>query len=184
MNLTGQLLIAMPGMGDPRFGHSVILICAHSAEGAMGLILNKPTKDVSLRDLLDQLSIDASDLTPDMQVYFGGPVETGRGFVLHGTAYKSALSTLNVDGLFGLTATVDVLEDLARGEGPERVIVALGYAGWGKGQLEAEIGNNGWLTCPAEVDLVFGTQDNVKWEAALNSLGVDALVLSAEAGHA
>ena len=184
MDLTGQLLIAMPGMGDPRFDHSVVLICAHSEEGAMGLIINKPTGDVALNDLLEQLSIKPSEAAPDLGIHFGGPVETGRGFVLHDPKYQSALNTLSVDDQFGLTATVDILEDLARGEGPERAIVALGYSGWAQGQLEDEIAHNGWLTCAADAKLVFESEDSAKWEAALNSLGVDALVLSADAGRA
>lgn len=184
MDLTGQLLIAMPGMGDPRFDHSVVLICAHSDEGAMGLIVNKPFEDVKLADLLEQVKITAGEDAPELGVHFGGPVETGRGFVLHGGEYRSALNTLNVSGRFGLTATLDVLEDLAAGKGPKNAIVALGYSGWGPGQLEDEISHNGWLTCAAETDLVFDPENNAKWEAALQSMGVDALLLSAEAGHA
>ncbi|CUH84641.1 YqgE/AlgH family protein [Thalassovita mediterranea] len=189
MNLTGQLLIAMPGMGDPRFEHSVVLVCAHSDEGAMGLIVNKPTEDVALEDLLEHIKIPKSPDSPQMGVHFGGPVETARGFVLHGKSYRSELNTLEVSGgtpeaEFGLTATIDVLEDLARGEGPQNAIVALGYSGWGPGQLEEEISLNGWLTCSADRELVFDTEDEAKWEAALKSMGVDALLLSAEAGHA
>ena len=184
MDLTGQLLIAMPGMGDPRFDHAVVLICAHSDEGAMGLIINKPTDEVGLMDMLEQLSIDAGPGTRDIGVHFGGPVETGRGFVLHSLDYVSSLNTLKVDGTFGLTATLDVLEELAQGRGPEKVLLALGYAGWGPGQLEDEIAQNGWLTCPADEALVFGAADEAKWEAALHSIGVDALLLSADAGHA
>lgn len=184
MDLTGQLLIAMPGMGDPRFEHAVVLVCAHSDEGAMGLIVNKMADGVALNDLLEQVKIEPSAGAPDLGVHFGGPVETGRGFVLHDSDYQSALNTLKVDGAFGLTATLDVLEDLASGNGPQQVIVALGYAGWGPGQLEDEISHNGWLTCAANSDLVFDKTNEAKWEAALQSLGVDAVLLSAEAGHA
>ncbi|MDX1781374.1 MAG: YqgE/AlgH family protein [Thalassovita sp.] len=184
MDLTGQLLIAMPGMADPRFDHAVVFICAHSDEGAMGLIVNKPTDEVGLMDMLEQLSIEAGPGVRDIGVHFGGPVETGRGFVLHSLDYVSALNTLKVDGAFGLTATLDVLEELAQGRGPEKVLLALGYAGWGPGQLEDEIAQNGWLTCPADDMLVFGTADEAKREAALHSIGVDALLLSADAGHA
>lgn len=184
MDLTGQLLIAMPGMGDPRFDHSVVLICAHSDEGAMGLIVNKPTEEIVLRDMLEQLSIDTCPATPEIGVHFGGPVETGRGFVLHSLDYVSSLNTLRVDAEFGLTATLDVLEELAQGKGPQKVLLALGYAGWGPGQLEGEIAQNGWLTCPADGDLIFGADDAAKWEAALQSIGVDSLLLSADAGRA
>ena len=184
MDLTGQLLIAMPGMGDTRFEHAVVLICAHSEEGAMGLIINKPTEDVALADLLEQVKITPVEGAPELGVHFGGPVETGRGFVLHGRDYRSALNTLDVSGRFGLTATLDVLEDLAAGEGPKNAIVALGYSGWGPGQLEDEISHNGWLTCAASSELVFTKADDAKWEAALHSIGVEALLLSADAGHA
>ncbi|CUH67195.1 hypothetical protein TG4357_02866 [Thalassovita gelatinovora] len=184
MDLTGQLLIAMPGMGDPRFDRAVVLICAYSEEGAMGLIVNKPTEEVALKDMLEQLSIDSGSSTPDIGVHFGGPVETGRGFVLHSLDYVSSLNTLRVDNTYGLTATLDVLEELAQGRGPENVLLALGYAGWGPGQLESEIAQNGWLTCAATSDLIFGTADQAKWDAALHSLGVDALLLSADAGRA
>ena len=184
MDLTGQLLIAMPGMGDPRFENSVVLICSHSDDGAMGLIVNKPTAEVGLNDMLEQLSIETGPATPEVGVHFGGPVETGRGFVLHSLDYLSSLNTLKVGGAFGLTATLDVLEELAKGRGPEKVLLALGYAGWGPGQLEGEIAQNGWLTSPASPELVFDTADGAKREAALHSIGVDSLVLSADAGRA
>jgi len=184
MDLTGQLLIAMPGMGDPRFDHSVIFLCAHSDEGAMGLIANKPTTDISLTDLLEQLQIESGPSVRPMPVHFGGPVENGRGFVLHEHGYASSISTLEVSEAFSMTATLDILEDMARGEGPAQAIVALGYAGWGPGQLEAEIAQNGWLICPATRDLVFGTPDVRKWEAALTAIGVSPLTLSASAGRA
>ncbi|WP_323785004.1 YqgE/AlgH family protein [Thalassovita sp.] len=184
MDLTGQLLIAMPGMGDPRFDHAVVLICAHSDDGAMGLIVNKPTEEVALKDMLEQLSIDSGANTPEIGVHFGGPVETGRGFVLHSLDYVSSLNTLRVADSYGLTATLDVLEELAEGRGPEKVLLALGYAGWGPGQLESEIAQNGWLTCAAASELIFATKDAAKWDAALHSIGVDALLLSADAGRA
>ncbi|WP_269801328.1 YqgE/AlgH family protein [Roseovarius salinarum] len=184
IDLTGKLLIAMPGMGDPRFEHSVVFVCAHSDEGAMGLIVNKPTGDLQLRELLEQLSIDAGAQTPEMAVHLGGPVEHGRGFVLHERGYESSISTLEVDADFAMTATLDILEDIAAGRGPWRAIMALGYAGWGPGQLEAELAQNGWLTCEADKRLVFDTPDGEKWEAALKTLGISALTLSADAGHA
>lgn len=184
IDLNAKLLIAMPGMGDPRFAHSVVFICAHSDEGAMGLVINKPTGELRLLDLLEQLSITtASDMRP-RSVHFGGPVESGRGFVLHEYGYHSSISTMDIDDHFAMTATLDVLEDLAQGRGPNRAIVALGYAGWGPGQLESEISQNGWLTCDADVDLVFDTADASKWEAALQKLGISALALSAESGRA
>ena len=184
MNLTGKMLIAMPGMADPRFGNAVVFLCAHSPEGAMGLIINKPTKDLQMRDLFEQLSITMGEEARELPVYFGGPVEHGRGFVLHERGYNSAISTLTVNADFAMTATLDILEDLADGRGPGRALLALGYAGWGPGQLEAELTQNGWLTCDGDLDLVFATPDRDKWEAALAKHGVSALMLSSEAGHA
>lgn len=184
MDLTGKLLIAMPGMGDPRFVHSVVLLCAHSPEGAMGLIINKPTQDLRMRDLLEQLSITPVGQSRNLPVHFGGPVEHGRGFVLHDRGYRSTLSSLQVSDDFAMTATLDILEDMARDQGPDRALLALGYAGWGPGQLESELAQNGWLTCDADSSLVFDTPDPDKWETALTRLGVSALMLSSEAGHA
>ena len=184
MNLSGKLLIAMPGMGDPRFHHSVIFLCAHSEEGAMGLIVNKPTDDLKFDQLLDQLNINRSDRTQDIRVHFGGPVEHARGFVLHSTDYDGEGATLRVDDRFAMTATVDVLQALADGSGPHQSILALGYAGWGPQQLEREIGENGWLTCDASEQLVFQLGNAAKWEAALQSIGVTPLSLSAKAGRA
>ena len=182
--LTGKLLIAMPGMGDPRFVHTVIFITSHSAEGAMGLIVNKPAVGVSLSDVLDQLSADNPPAKRPLSVHFGGPVETGRGFVLHSDDYQSAMQTLEIEGGFALTATLDVLEDIAQDRGPRDALLMLGYAGWGPGQLEGEIAQNGWLTADATTDLVFDLEDGRKWEAALRSLGIDPLLLSGSAGRA
>ncbi|WP_299550141.1 YqgE/AlgH family protein [uncultured Tateyamaria sp.] len=184
MDLTGQLLVAMPGMGDPRFDRSVVFVCAHSDDGAMGLIVNKPAADMVLGELLDQIEIACTSPARRDPVHFGGPVETSRGFVLHSTDYTSRLQTLKVGTAFGMTATQDVLEDIAIGDGPERALVMLGYAGWGPGQLEAEITRNGWLTVAATPQLVFGTGNTSKWMKALNALGIDPLGLSAEAGRA
>ncbi|WP_411222195.1 YqgE/AlgH family protein [Marivita sp. S2033] len=183
-DLTGQLLIAMPGMPDPRFEHSLIYLCAHSDEGAMGLIVNKPSADVTFGNLLDQLSIDSPEDVAETQVHFGGPVELGRGFVLHSTDFMSDLTTLEVDEEFSMTGTLDVLENIAAGTGPEKRLILLGYAGWGPGQLESEIASNGWLICDATSDLVFATPDSDKWEAALATLGITPLALSAEGGRA
>lgn len=185
MNLSGTLLVAMPGMGDPRFEKSVIYLCAHSPEGAMGLIVNKPATELSFKDLLDQLEIPSGGSGRDIRVHFGGPVEHGRGFVLHSSDYESgADSTLHVNEEFGLTATLDILEDIATGAGPELALLALGYAGWGPGQLEEEIGQNGWLTCDASPTIVFDTNDSAKWGRALQVMGIDPLLLSADAGRA
>ncbi|MEL6887127.1 MAG: YqgE/AlgH family protein [Pseudomonadota bacterium] len=184
LDLTGKLLVAMPGMGDPRFERSVILICAHSQEGAMGLIINKPAQDVDLGALLAQLEIDADPSLAGLTVHIGGPVETSRGFVLHSPDYRSRLQTLPIGDAFGMTATLDVLEDIARGEGPGDALVMLGYAGWGAGQLEGEIARNGWLTVEADAGLVFDTEDEAKWAAALATLGIDPLGLSGMAGRA
>ncbi|MBN9676121.1 YqgE/AlgH family protein [Salipiger bermudensis] len=183
-DLTGKILIAMPGMGDPRFEHSVIYLCAHSEEGAMGLIVNKPSADVSMAALLEQLSITPSPGLGPRQVHFGGPVEMGRGFVLHSPDYMSGLTTLQVNDGFSMTGTLDVLETIARGDGPANWMAMLGYAGWGPGQLEEELTANGWLVCDATPELVFETADASKWEAALNSMGVSAHLLSAEGGRA
>ena len=184
LDLTGALLVAMPGMGDPRFDRSVIYMCAHSGEGAMGLIVNKPAQDMALGDLLDQLNIQANGPAHTATVHFGGPVETSRGFVLHSPDYTSRLQTLDIAGQFGMTATIDVLEDIAHGAGPKRAQIMLGYAGWGPGQLEAEIAHNGWLTAEADPNLVFSANDDEKWLAAVKSLGIDPLGLSATAGRA
>ena len=184
LDLTGKLLIAMPAMGDPRFARAVVFMCAHSAEGAMGLIINKPVPDLRLRTLLQQIGVAAGSAVDEAAVRYGGPVEHARGFVLHSGEYRSRVTTLAVTAEYGMTATIDVLEDLGAGQGPARAIVALGYAGWGPGQLEGEIAQNGWLTVDASPDLVFDLPDGSKWEAALKRLGVDALALSSAAGRA
>ncbi len=184
MDLSGKLLIAMPGMGDPRFDRSVIYLCAHSEDGAMGLIVNQPAADLAFGDLLEQLEIDASDESLPTQIHIGGPVENGRGFVLHSGEYNLPDSTLQVDADFGMTATLEILEDMALRRGPERALLALGYSGWAPGQLEEEIAQNGWLTCDASPDLVFGGENAQKWEKALAVLGIDPLTLSASAGRA
>ncbi len=183
-SLTGKLLIAMPGMGDPRFEHGVIYLCSHTDEGAMGLIVNKPAGDLSLDGLLEKLEIRTIPGAVRGPIHFGGPVETGRGFVLHSMDYDVSEGTLDVGGGIGMTATLDILTDIAEGRGPERKIVALGYAGWGPGQLEGEIVQNGWLTVDASPDILFNPDNGGKWMAALAALGVDALTLSSDAGRA
>jgi len=178
------MLIAMPSMTDPRFNRSVVYMCAHSDEGAMGLIINKPAPDIEFSDLLKQLGIKTAGDTPEIRIHMGGPVEHGRGFVLHSADYETKDSTLHVSADFGMTATLDILEDISSGQGPKSCLLALGYAGWGPGQLEAELQANGWLTCDASPALVFDEGDANKWNAALDSLGISAKFLSAEGGSA
>lgn len=177
----------MPGIGDPRFERSVVYLCAHSDDGALGLIVNKPLRDVSFAQLLRQVGLGeaAGDQAPVISVHFGGPVEHGRGFVLHSGEYSSAQdSTLKVDETFAMTATLDILEDIAAGRGPDKAILALGYAGWGPGQLEGEIRENGWLICDAQREIVFAPTDGGKWEQGLRALGIDPVMLSGAAGRA
>lgn len=180
--LTGQLLIAMPGMRDPRFARSVVYLCAHNAEGAMGLVVNKLIDSLSFDDLLKQLGIERR-IEESIDIHFGGPVESGRGFVLHSADYVQD-STLQVDGRIALTATLDVLRDIARGEGPRQRLFALGYAGWGPGQLDAELQANGWLTAKADAGLVFEGSAAAKWDSAIALLGIDPVRLVGDAGHA
>lgn len=182
--LDGQLLIAMPGMGDTRFARAVIFLCAHSADGAMGLIVNKPAPDLTFKDLLKQLKIPSTIDLAGTNVHFGGPVEHGRGFVLHTTDYTVQELSLHVSPDFSMTATVDILQDMARGAGPHRALLALGYSGWGPGQLKSEIQANGWLTAPANVDLVFNSRDADKWSEALRSIAIDPRLLSPGGGRA
>lgn len=183
--LTGKTLIAMPGMGDPRFERSVIVLCEHSDQGAMGLIVNKPSAEIRVADLFEQLKVPAQDVEARMdRVHFGGPVENGRGFVLHSTDYASNTSTLSVTPEIGLTATLDILEDIAGGHGPEHALLALGYAGWGPGQLEEELQANGWLTADTDAAIVFDADASGKWAAALKKLGIDPVSLSSAAGRA
>lgn len=185
-NLTGKILIAMPGMRDPRFEQSVILVCAHSEDGAMGLVVNRPMPDVDFTDLLSQLGIDAGEDALDIPVRFGGPVEPGRGFVLHRVARDLQIgdNRMRIADDLAMSATRDILEDYARGHGPQPAMLALGYAGWGPGQLDSEILDNGWLTSDRGDEIIFGTDNAGKWRAALNSLGIDPLHLSPSAGRA
>lgn len=184
IDLNGRLLIAMPSMGDSRFEQSVIFICSHSDKGAMGLIINKPTDDLKFGDLLRQLEIEAPPSARSLQVHVGGPVEFGRGFVLHSADYDQSDATMKVGDSFGMTATLDILEDIALGDGPDQAILAMGYSGWGPGQLEGEIARNGWLIGDATSGLVFGGPDGGKWQAALELMGINPLLLSAEGGRA
>ena len=181
--LTGQLLIAMPTMRDARFARTVIYMCAHNSEGAMGLVINRLADQVTFPDLLRQLEIESEGDSQEIRVHFGGPVEAGRGFVLHSGDYQHQ-STLQVANEMGLTATMDILHDIARGEGPRRSLLALGYAGWGPGQLDGEIQANGWLHVEPDEGLVFDDNLDTKWDRAIAKLGVDPLLLSGDAGHA
>lgn len=189
--LDGQMLIAMPSMRDERFARTVIYICAHSSEGAMGIVVNQPAANINFPDLLVQLDvISDSDLIQlpasagSVQVLKGGPVETGRGFVLHSSDFFIENSTLPIDDGICLTATLDILKAIAKGDGPGNALLALGYAGWAPGQLETEIQDNGWLHCSADPDLIFGSDIGKKYERALKKLGIDVGMLSSEAGHA
>lgn len=188
INLTNQFLIAMPGMGDPTFAGSVVYLCEHTEKGALGLVINKPV-DIKLRNLFEKvdLSLTREDLA-EAPVYFGGPVQTERGFVLHervsaeGSPYSSTLSIAG--GPLDMTTSKDVLEALADGAGPKKLLVTLGYSGWGAGQLEDEIARNGWLTVDADPQIIFDTPIDERYDRALSLLGFDPRMLSQEAGHA
>jgi putative transcriptional regulator len=189
--LDGRLLVAMPVMGDPRFERSVIYLCAHSAEGAMGIMVNRPAGSIDFPQLLMQLNIinkseeiKLAGSAEIMKVLSGGPVDTGRGFVLHSSDYFIANATLKINDGVCLTTTVDILKAIAKGSGPRHAILALGYAGWRPGQLESEIQDNGWLHCDADADLIFGDDVDDKYDRALRKIGIDPGMLSNEAGHA
>jgi putative transcriptional regulator len=180
--LSGQLLIAMPGMQDPRFGRTVLYLCSHSPEGAMGLIINRTFGEIRFTDLMTQLGIDGP-LSHDRPVHFGGPVDSSRGFVLHSADFR-ADETLVVDDNVALTATKDILQAIVAGAGPNSAIFALGYARWSPGQLDSEIQANAWLTAPADRELIFDPDLDTKWERAIGRLGFAPAMLCAEAGHA
>ncbi|MCF3931890.1 YqgE/AlgH family protein [Acuticoccus sp. M5D2P5] len=189
--LEGQCLIAMPQMGDTRFERAVVFLCAHSAEGAMGIIVNKPARNISFVDLLTQLNvideenaIRLPESARNVPVHNGGPVETGRGFVLHTSDFMLKEATLVTGNDVCLTATVEILRAIANGHGPSQALLALGYAGWAPGQLEQEISNNGWLHCEADHDLLFNGDLEAKYQRAIQKLGIDPLLLSSAAGHA
>jgi putative transcriptional regulator len=181
--LQGQLLIAMPSMGDQRFDRTVIYVVVHSAEGAMGLVLNRLVDHINFPDLLENLDIDLPIPAKQIRVHFGGPVESSRGFVLHSADYESE-TTMGVDGIIGLTASTDILRAIAQGTGPRHSLLALGYAGWAPGQLDDEIQANAWLHAVSNPDLVFGSDLDGKWTGAVAKLGIDVGLLSGEAGHA
>ncbi|MDE2016430.1 MAG: YqgE/AlgH family protein [Hyphomicrobiales bacterium] len=189
--LGGKILIAMPGMGDPRFERAVVYVCAHSAEGAMGLVVNHPQKDLTVPELLVKLEIVPEDERIRLPAEVGrlglrrgGPVDGGRGFVLHSDDFQVEGATLTVADRVCLTTTLDILRAIARGEGPRRALLALGYSGWSPGQLEGEIRDNGWLVGEADPDLIFAADGGAVWPAALRGLGIEAAALSSEAGRA
>ncbi|TAL34092.1 MAG: YqgE/AlgH family protein [Alphaproteobacteria bacterium] len=178
-----RLLIAMPSMSEGFFSRSVIYICAHSAAGAMGIVINQKLPDVQFHDLLSQLHLPKSQLIVQPIVHFGGPVESGRGFVLHSTDFMRE-DTVRINDNMCITGTIDILRAIAEGKGPNRSIFALGYAGWSAGQLEAEVQANSWLTAPADDELIFNTDLSKKWDRAMGLLGVNPVLLSPEVGHA
>jgi putative transcriptional regulator len=181
--LTGQMLVAMPQMLDERFVKTVIYMCAHTEDGAMGLVVNKILEDIDFPDLLDQLDLNPAAGGTDIRVHFGGPVESGRGFVLHSSDYQQD-ATMVIDEQIALTATTDILRDIAEGDGPQSSLLALGYAGWGPGQLDSEIQANGWLSVDADPGLIFGNEPDKIWQGALAKIGIDVSMLSGDAGHA
>lgn len=182
-NLTNHFLIAMPGLADPNFHHTVTYVCAHNDEGAMGIVINRPL-DLALSDVLAQMDMPAKpDALKDMAVYQGGPVQTDRGFVLH-TPSLDWDSSIQISAAISVTTSRDILQALAKGNGPQHILVALGYAGWGAGQLEHEIAENAWLSGPADIDIIFTTPCEQRWEAAARLLGVDIQMLSNDVGHA
>jgi putative transcriptional regulator len=183
--LEGKLLIALPGMGDERFEKSVIFMCAHSLDtGAMGLCINRPIDGLNFRELASRLELMTTPATPDFPILLGGPMDTGRGFVLHSPDYESDESTLPITETISLTATLDILRALAVGEGPRQALFALGYAGWREGQIEDEIRANAWIHCDADDTLLFGTPYGEIWSAALAKLGIDMSGLSSLNGRA
>ncbi|MFD1796667.1 YqgE/AlgH family protein [Paracoccus aurantiacus] len=182
-DLTGKILIAMPEMGDPRFQRSVVLVCAHSDEGAMGIVLNQPMQGMGIPELLDMLGIEPADGALELPVRVGGPVEPVRGFVLHPQQGALEDGSMDVGNGLALTTTRDILVELAEGRGPSQAMLALGYSGWGPGQLDDELRANGWLTANMDPDYAFGDPAEA-WMRALQSLGVDPLSLSGAAGRA
>ena len=181
--LAGQILIAMPQMSDERFARSVVYLCAHNADGAMGIVVNRLFGGITFTQLLEQMDIPPTPECDQIRIHFGGPVESGRGFVLHSDDYVQENTMVVAEGI-ALTATVDVLRAMAEGSGPAQSLLALGYAGWGSGQLDSEIRENAWLNVPADPDLLFGHDLEHKYEQAIHKLGIDVGLLSSDAGHA
>jgi len=181
--LKGQLLVAMPAMMDPRFIRAVIYVCSHNEHGAMGLVINRLFGSVSFADLINQVGIKVPEQLTDHKVHFGGPMEAGRGFVLHTADYVKE-GTMVVEGDIALTGTLDILQDIAAGHGPKKHMLLLGYVGWTPGQLEEEMQENSWISAPATPELVFDVEVAIKWEKALQRMGIDLPSLSADSGHA
>ncbi len=182
--LEGQMLIAMPGMMDPRFEKTVIYLCAHSENGAMGFVVNKQANDISFEDLADQFDIEPKPLNDPPRVHIGGPVDSSRGFVLHTSDYVQDSSTVSDENGIALTATLEIVKEIAEGRGPRNAVLALGYSGWGPGQLESEIKENGWLFCDADEELIFAHNNEDKWSMALRKAGINVSHLSTETGQA
>jgi len=181
-NLTNHFLIAMPGMADPFFAKTVTYLCQHNADGALGIIVNRPS-ELTMKDIMQQMNIEVRQVAVGkMPIYFGGPVQPERGFVLHEPLGQWD-STLNVSEAIALTTSRDILEALSIGKGPQRVLVALGYAGWGRGQLEREMAENAWLSAPADQSIIFDHPSSHRWKAAAELMGVDISLLSSQAGH-
>lgn len=186
--LTGKILLAMPGMGDPRFHRAVIVLCAHDSSGAMGIVINHTLPGVDFGQLISQMDIDVSsgDRLPPagrVPVINGGPVENTRGFILHSADFMQE-GTIRIDGNISVTGTVDALRAVAEGKGPDQMIFALGYSGWGPGQLDRELQDNVWLVFDCDPEIVFGVAPDKKWEQALRRMGMDPLMLSSRAGRA
>jgi putative transcriptional regulator len=180
--LTGQFLLAMPGIGDPRFDHAVIAVCAHDSQGAIGIGIGATIDGLGLHDLLAQFEIDPGE-SPDAPVYFGGPVDPRRGFVLHSTDW-SGQDTIEVAGRWALSGTIDILKALATGTGPSRWLVALGYAGWGEGQLDEEMTRHGWFNVPGDLEMLYDIDVEARWQRGFVSAGIDPALLASAAGHA
>ena len=182
-SLAGQLLIATPVVSESCFARSVIYMCAHNEEGAMGIIINYPVESIGIKEIFDQLDIDSEAKIRKFPIHFGGPVESNRGFVVHSADYAVAESLIQKDGI-AVTASVSVLQELAMGKGPAQGMLVLGYAGWSPGQLEAEIENGSWIVVPASKQLVFDTDNETKWNVAVSTLGFDMGHFSTVVGHA
>lgn len=183
-SLSGQLLLAMPGIGDPRFDRSVIYVFEHGPEGAMGFVVNQPAEDVTLNDILESLNLPLSDHGNRIRAYLGGPVDTGRGFVLHTSDYTASTTNLGNNHGVALTATLEIMEVLGKEGAPDRSLLFLGYAGWDAGQLDAEMQENAWLACEADLDLIFSIDPERKYQAAMARMGIDLGKLSSDQGHA
>jgi len=180
----GQLLLATPKMTDARFEKAVILICSHNVSGAMGIIVNKPTLELKFEDILTQLKINSSIVCKTQKIFFGGPVEYGRGFVVHSPDYESSKASIMIRDDYFLTASKEILEDIANGCGPKNSLLALGYAGWGPGQLENEIFSDSWLVCESDPNLIFTIRPEFKWNDGLKKLGVEPSQFSTLSGNA